>query len=118
MPNKEFYFELIAQDENARLGKIYTPRGIINTPAFMPVGTLGTLKGIFTDDLIKTGTEIILGNTYHLLLRPGTDVLDRFDGLHRYMNWKHFMVMILCIICLNTLATCRNNYKNLKIFSL
>jgi len=88
MPNKEFYFELIAQDENARLGKIYTPRGIINTPAFMPVGTLGTLKGIFTDDLIKTGTEIILGNTYHLLLRPGTDVLDRFDGLHRYMNWK------------------------------
>ena len=60
---REFSFELISQDENARLGKIYTPRGIIDTPAFMPVGTQGTVKGIFTDDILKTNTQIILGNT-------------------------------------------------------
>ena len=68
MPSKEFSFELITQDDKARLGKIHTCRGIIDTPAFMPVGTQGTVKGIFTDDIIKTNTQIILGNTYHLLL--------------------------------------------------
>ena len=68
MPGKEFSFELITQDDKARLGKIYTPRGSIDTPAFMPVGTQGTVKGIFTDDIKKTNTQIILGNTYHLLL--------------------------------------------------
>ena len=87
MPSKEFFFELITQDKKARLGKIYTPRGNIDTPAFMPVGTQGTLKGIFTDDIIKTNTQIILGNTYHLLLRPGVEVLNNFDGLHKFMNW-------------------------------
>ena len=54
----------------------------------MPVGTQGTVKGIFTDDILKTGTQIILGNTYHLLLRPGVDVLKKFKGLHNFMNWK------------------------------
>ena len=57
MLSKEFSFELITQDDKARLGKIYTPRGIIDTPAFMPVGTQGTVKGIFTDDLLKTKTQ-------------------------------------------------------------
>ena len=85
---KEFSFELKTQDENARLGVIHTPRGDVDTPAFMPVGTLGTVKGIFTDDIIKTGTQIILGNTYHLLLRPGTESLDKFNGLHKFMNWE------------------------------
>ena len=84
---REFSFELISQDENARLGKIYTPRGIIDTPAFMPVGTQGTVKGIFTDDILKTNTQIILGNTYHLLLRPGVEILNNFKGLHNFMNW-------------------------------
>ena len=88
MKELEFSFELITQDENARLGKISTPRGIIDTPAFMPVGTLGTVKGIFTDDLLSTGTQIIIGNTYHLMIRPGTDVLDLFGGIHKYMNWQ------------------------------
>ncbi len=88
MPSKEFSFELITQDDKARLGKIHTPRGIIDTPAFMPVGTQGTVKGIFTDDIEKTNTQIILGNTYHLLLRPGVDVLNKFNGLHNFMNWK------------------------------
>ncbi len=88
MPNNEFSFELITQDVKARFGRIFTPRGIIDTPAFMPVGTQGTVKGIFTDDIIKTNTQIILGNTYHLLLRPGVQVLEKFKGLHNFMNWR------------------------------
>jgi queuine tRNA-ribosyltransferase len=88
MKDLGFSFELIAQDERARLGKIFTPRGIVETPAFMPVGTLGTVKGIFTEDLLSTGSQIILGNTYHLMIRPGTEVLDLFGGLHTYMNWQ------------------------------
>ena len=88
MYKEEFSFELIAQDGKSRLGKIKTPSGIVETPAFMPVGTQGTVKGIFTEDLLKTNTQIILGNTYHLLLRPGMDVLQKFNGLHNFMNWK------------------------------
>jgi queuine tRNA-ribosyltransferase len=88
MNERDFSFELITQDEKARLGKISTPRGVVDTPAFMPVGTLGTVKGIFTDDLSSTGTQIILGNTYHLMIRPGTKILDLFGGLHNYMNWQ------------------------------
>ena len=83
----EFSFELITQDDKARLGKIKTIRGIIDTPAFMPVGTQGTVKGVFTDDILKTNSQIILGNTYHLLLRPGVDILKKFGGLHNFMNW-------------------------------
>ncbi len=88
MSDREFSFELITQDNKARLGKISTPRGIIDTPAFMPVGTQGTVKGIFTDDILKTNTQIILGNTYHLLLRPGIEILNQFKGLHKFMNWN------------------------------
>ena len=88
MPGKEFSFELITQNDKARLGKITTPRGIIDTPTFMPVGTQGTVKGIFTDDILKTNTQIILGNTYHLLLRPGMKILEKFNGLHNFMNWN------------------------------
>jgi len=86
MSNK-FSFELITQDDEARLGKIFTPKGIIDTPAFMPVGTQGTIKGVFLDDVLKTNTQIILANTYHLLLRPGTNVIDKFNGLHNFINW-------------------------------
>ena len=88
MSKLQFSFELTAQDENARLGQITTPKGAIDTPAFMPVGTLGTVKSLFTDDLIETGSQIILGNTYHLMLRPGTEILDQFGGLHNFMNWQ------------------------------
>ena len=88
MKKKEFYFKLITEFKKARLGKIITSRGIIDTPAFMPVGTIGTVKGLFVDDLINTGSQIILGNTYHLMLRPGTKILEKFGGLHHYMNWK------------------------------
>ncbi len=88
MSNKDFSFELITQDCKARLGKIETSRGEIDTPTFMPVGTQGTVKGIFTEDLLKTNTQIILGNTYHLLLRPGVNILNNFNGIHNFMNWK------------------------------
>ena len=88
MQSQKFSFELITQNDNARLGKISTPKGVIDTPAFMPVGTQGTVKGIFPDDILKTGTQIILGNTYHLLLRPGIDILKKFNGLHKFMNWN------------------------------
>ena len=77
MKKNEFSFELITQNDNARLGIISTPKGIIDTPAFMPVGTQGTVKGIYTDDILKTGTQIILGNTYHLLLRPGIEIIKK-----------------------------------------
>ena len=88
MLSKEFAFELITQNDKARLGKIITPRGVIDTPTFMPVGTQGTVKAIFMDDILKTNTQIILGNTYHLLLRPGINVLEKFNGLHNFMNWN------------------------------
>jgi len=88
MSKKKFSFELQTQNGKARLGKIFTLRGIIKTPAFMPVGTQGTVKGIFTDDLLATGSDIILGNTYHLMLRPGIKILEKFEGLHKFMNWE------------------------------
>ena len=88
MSKNDFSFELITQDENARLGQIKTSKGYIDTPAFMPVGTQGTVKGVFTDDILSTGTQIILGNTYHLLLRPGIEVLNKFSGLQNFMNWQ------------------------------
>ena len=87
MIEKDFSFELITQDDKARLGKIITSKGEVDTPAFMPVGTQGTVKGVFPNDVKKTGTQIILGNTYHLLLRPGIEILNKFNGLHSFMNW-------------------------------
>ena len=87
MKKKEFSFKLISKFKNARLGKIITPRGNIDTPSFMPVGTLGTVKGLFVEDIKKTGSQIILGNTYHLMLRPGPNILEKFGGLHSFMNW-------------------------------
>ncbi len=88
MKINEFSFELITQDNNARLGKINTPKGIIDTPTFMPVGTQGTVKGVFTDDIELTGTQVILGNTYHLFIRPGVEIVKKFGGLHKFMNWN------------------------------
>ena len=88
MKKLHFSFEVKTQDEDARLGQITTHRGLIDTPAFMPVGTLGTVKGIFTEDILETGSQIILGNTYHLMIRPGTEILDQFNGLHNFMNWQ------------------------------
>ncbi len=82
-----FPFTLHATDGAARTGVLKTPRGEIRTPAFMPVGTAGTVKGLTVDQVASTGADIILGNTYHLMLRPGGERLQRLGGLHRFMRW-------------------------------
>jgi queuine tRNA-ribosyltransferase len=82
-----FRFTLKAQDGGARLGEIATSRGVIRTPAFMPVGTAGTVKAMLIDWVRETGADILLGNTYHLMLRPGAERVARLGGLHRFMNW-------------------------------
>lgn len=84
-----FTFTLVATDPNsaARLGKITTSRGSIDTPVFMPVGTQATVKGLCIDQVLSTGAQIILGNTYHLNLRPGSQRVQQLGGLHRFMGW-------------------------------
>lgn len=88
MSLKKFSFNVIKKDGFARLGKIHTHRGDIDTPVFMPVGTQATIKGAFIDDIIKTDTQIILSNTYHLMIRPGVDRIKNIGGLHKFMNCK------------------------------
>ena len=80
-------FKLISTDGDARRGVLETRRGAISTPAFMPVGTIGTVKAMSPDELKGMGAEIILGNTYHLYLRPGTDVIATVGGLNEFMSW-------------------------------
>lgn len=80
-------FEIIQKDNNARAGFFETNRGIVHTPAFMPVGTIGTVKAMSPDELKEIGAEIILGNTYHLYLRPGHRIIETLGGLHKFMNW-------------------------------
>jgi queuine tRNA-ribosyltransferase len=86
-----FKFELLKKDKSfpARLGKIITPHGVVNTPAFMPVGTQGTVKSMLPEQIRNCGAEIILGNTYHLYLRPGAKIIEKLGGLHRFMNWSN-----------------------------
>jgi queuine tRNA-ribosyltransferase len=80
-------FSLDATDGKARTGVISTPRGDIRTPAFMPVGTAGTVKAMMPESVRATGADILLGNTYHLMLRPTAERIDRLGGLHKFMNW-------------------------------
>jgi queuine tRNA-ribosyltransferase len=80
-------YKILARDGTARRGIIRTGRGTIQTPSFMPVGTHGTVKTMSPDELKTMGAEIILGNTYHLYLRPGTEVISRLEGLHKFMSW-------------------------------
>ena len=84
-----FNFEVIAQssDSRARAGVIQTVHGAIETPVFMPVGTLGSVKSLSPEELVEAGAQVILGNTYHLYLRPGCYVIDKFDGLHGFIHW-------------------------------
>jgi queuine tRNA-ribosyltransferase len=82
-----FGFRQVAQDGKARAGVIETPRGEVATPAFMPVGTAATVKGMLPESVAATGAGIVLGNTYHLMLRPGAERVARLGGLHRFMNW-------------------------------
>jgi queuine tRNA-ribosyltransferase len=87
MPDS-FSFHLLATDGAARRGEIVTPHGKVQTPAFMPVGTQGTVKGLMPEAVAATGTEIVLGNTYHLMLRPGAERIAALGGLHKFMNWS------------------------------
>ena len=82
-------FRLIATDGKARRGEISMPRGTIRTPAFMPVGTGGTVKAMYMDQVRGAGADIILGNTYHLMLRPGAERVARLGGLHEFARWPH-----------------------------
>ena len=84
----EFRFELLDQDGAARAGVIHTPRGDIRTPAFMPVGTAATVKAMLPQSVRETGADILLGNTYHLMLRPGAERVARLGGLHKFMDWS------------------------------
>jgi queuine tRNA-ribosyltransferase len=84
---KRFSFEVKARDGAARTGAIATPRGVVRTPAFMPVGTGATVKAMFPEDVKATGADILLANTYHLTLRPGAERIARLGGLHRFMHW-------------------------------
>jgi queuine tRNA-ribosyltransferase len=81
-------FTLIKEDGHARLGRVTTPHGSFDTPAFMPVGTRASVKALTPEELVDMGAGIILANTYHLFLRPGHDVIRELGGLHRFMNWK------------------------------
>jgi queuine tRNA-ribosyltransferase len=88
MPNP-FAFRLIATDGAARNGEIATPHGAVRTPAFMPVGTQAAIKGVHHDDVRASGADIILGNTYHLMLRPGAERVAALGGLHAFMRWPY-----------------------------
>jgi queuine tRNA-ribosyltransferase len=81
-------FKIVGKSGNSRAGILETAHGTVETPIFMPVGTLGSVKSMSPEDLTACGAEIILGNTYHLYLRPGCEVIDRFSGLHGFMNWE------------------------------
>ncbi|QDV23947.1 Queuine tRNA-ribosyltransferase [Aureliella helgolandensis] len=86
---EDFGFNLQGSDphSSARFGELHTPRGTVETPVFMPVGTLGTVKGLTVDQVKTTGASLILGNTYHLALRPGSERVERLGGLHEFMGW-------------------------------
>ena len=80
-------YEIIKTVGKSRRGKLYTKHGVINTPAFMPVGTCATVKAMMPESVAATGAEILLGNTYHLMLRPGADLVEKMGGLHKFMHW-------------------------------
>src|ERR1700729_2959520 len=82
------HFTLHSTDKLARTGELCTAHGMIRTPAFMPVGTAATVKGMTPEAVKSTGADIILGNTYHLMLRPTAELIARHGGLHKFMNWN------------------------------
>ena len=86
---QDFSFTIEATDGAARKGEIRTPRGVIRTPAFMPVGTAATVKAMFVEDVREAGADILLGNVYHLMLRPGAERIARLGGLHNFMRWPY-----------------------------
>ncbi len=87
MKKKSFSFRIAKELNKARLGLLTTPHGVIETPAFVSVGTQATVKSVTPEEIISTGTQVIFANTYHLYLRPGADLIAKFGGLHRFMHW-------------------------------
>jgi queuine tRNA-ribosyltransferase len=85
---KRFTFNLLKSNSGGRLGEISTPHGVIRTPAFMPVASAGSVKALYVDQVVATGADVILGNTYHLMLRPGAERIARLGGLHTFMHWQ------------------------------
>ena len=85
----DFQFKVLATDGKARRGAISMPRGTIRTPAYMPVGTAGTVKAMYMDQVRDLGSDVILGNTYHLMLRPGAERVAKLGGLHEFARWPH-----------------------------
>jgi queuine tRNA-ribosyltransferase len=85
---ERFSFDVTARDGSARTGTIVTPHGVVRTPAFMPVGTGATVKAMFPEDVAAAGADILLANTYHLMLRPGAERIAKLGGLHRFMHWE------------------------------
>ena len=80
-------FEVLKKQGKSRRGRLHTRHGTVETPAFMPVGTCGTVKAMMPESVAETGAQILLGNTYHLMLRPGADLVEKMGGLHKFMNW-------------------------------
>jgi queuine tRNA-ribosyltransferase len=89
MTTEQFTFTVTKTDGTARTGEIRMPRGVIRTPAFMPVGTAATVKAMYPDQVKALGADVVLGNTYHLMLRPGAERVARLGGLHQFMNWPY-----------------------------
>jgi len=87
MSDAPLRFELLAGDGDARRGRLHFSRGVVDTPVFMPVGTYGTVKGVTPQELREVGAQVVLGNTFHLMLRPGPEIMQRLGGLHRFMHW-------------------------------
>lgn len=92
LPTDGFHFETSAYDGDARRGRFVTPRAVIETPTFMPVGTQASVKSLTPDEVAGTGARIILANTYHLWLRPGAELVDHFGGVQSFMGWPHAML--------------------------
>src|ERR1700678_2705981 len=101
------HFELLAADGAARRGLLHTLHGDVETPAFMTVGTQGTVKGLTPDQLRSAGARIVLGNTYHLALRPGDEIVAELGGLHRFMDWDGPILTDSGGYQIFSLATCR-----------
>ena len=87
--SNNFSFDIFGSDGASRVGRIITSHGVIDTPAFMPVGTAATVKAMFPQDVKNTGAQVILGNVYHLMLRPGAERSASLGGLHQFMNWPY-----------------------------
>ncbi len=108
-------FNLSTQSDFARRAELELNRGKIQTPAFMPVGTNGTVKGMTVEDLESTNSEIILGNTFHLMLRPGDEVIRDLGGLHQFSNWKMELSFHLLMMESEFLCHQRTQFKFNKI---